>query len=71
MKLKVRARAVVDALLAASRNAQLAPPKPLCSFLARISSDGVYYPGTREVNGVAQPKFLWPEEESVRLIVLT
>lgn len=68
MKLKVRAKAVVDALLAASKNTQLAPPKPLCSFLARISSDGVYYPGAREVNGVLQPKFLWPEEESVRFV---
>jgi hypothetical protein len=42
MKLKVRAKAVVDALVAASKNSQLAPPKPLCSFLQRISSDGVY-----------------------------
>jgi hypothetical protein len=68
MKLKVRAKAVVDALLAASKNAQLVPPKPLSSFLSRISSDGVYYPGVREVNGVTQPKFLWPEEESVRFV---
>ena len=71
MKLKVRAKAVVDALLAASKNTQLAPPKPLCSFLARISSDGVYYPGAREVNGVLQSKFLWPEEESVRFFTST
>ncbi len=71
MKLKVRAKAVVDALLAASKNTQLAPPKPLCSFLARISSDGVYYPGAREVNGVLQSKFLWPEEESVRFVTST
>ena len=63
---KVRAKAVVDALLAASKNPQLAPPKPLCSFLLRISSDGVYYPGARDVNGVMQPKFLWPEEEQVK-----
>ena len=71
MKLKVRAKAVVDALLAASKNTQLAPPKPLCSFLARISSDGVYYPGAREVNGVLQSKFLWPAEESVRFFPST
>ncbi len=67
MKLKVRAKAVVDALIAASKNPQLAPPKPLCSFLKRISSDGVYYPDARQVNGVTQPKFLWPEEEQVQI----
>jgi hypothetical protein len=66
MKLKVRVKAVVDSLVAASKNPQLYPPKPLCSFLARISSDGVYFPGFRVVGGSSQPKFLWPEEESVR-----
>jgi hypothetical protein len=69
MKLKVRAKAVVDALLAASKNPQLAPPKPLCSFLQRISSDGVYYPAASDVNGVTQPKFLWPEEEQVQFLL--
>jgi hypothetical protein len=39
--LQVRVKAIVDALVAASKNSQLAPPKPLCSFLLRVASDGV------------------------------